>query len=142
MSARRATRVAVCGRPEAAARLASAKAFLAVAELTQAEANDPVLPLHGVAAAIAVLVGIAAADTICCIRLGEMSRGDDHSAAATLLGTAAPEGMRVHNDLTRLLAIKDKVHYQAIVVTNSEMTAAIRQARRLVDAAVEAIAWT
>jgi len=50
---------------EAKSRLDAARAFVAVAELVHAEPDDPVLPLRGVAAAVAVLGGIAAADAIC-----------------------------------------------------------------------------
>jgi hypothetical protein len=131
-------RTATCGPREAEARLVAARAFVSVAELVHAEPDDPVLPLRGVAAAVAVLGGIAAADAICCIRLGRMSRGEDHQQALDLLETARPEGRRVKNDLQRLLSIKDKVHYQAIVVTPKEADAAVRQAKRVLSAAEEA----
>lgn len=131
-------RTAKCGRNEAQARLLAARAFVSVAELIYAEPDDPVLPLRGAAAAVAVLGGIAAADVICCVRLGEMSRTDDHNQAVDLIAKAQPEGPRVRNDLLRLLAIKDKVHYQAIIVTPRETGAAIRQAKRVLRAADEA----
>ena len=38
-------------------------------------------------------------------------------------------------DLERLLAIKDDAHYGLLHVTRQRATAALRQARRLVDAA-------
>lgn len=111
-----------------------------LAELIYEEPDDPVLPLRGVAAAVAVLGGIAAADVICCVRLGEMFRGEDHNQAVDLLGRAQPEGGRVRNDVQRLLSIKDMVHYQAIIVTSTEATAVIRQAKRVLLAAEEALA--
>lgn len=132
-------RTARCGRKEAQARLLAARAFASVAELVYAEPDDPLLPLRGVAAAVAVLGGIAAADVICCVRLGEMFRGEDHDQAVDLLAKAHPEGTRVKNDLQRrLLSVKDKVHYQAIIVTPKETEAAIRQAKRVLRAAEEA----
>jgi len=126
------------GAETAKVRLTAARAFVLVAELVYAEPDDPVLPLRGVAAAVAVLGGIAAADAICCIRLGEMFRGEDHAQAVDLLARALPEGARLKNDLVRLLGIKDKVHYQAIIVTSSEAATAIRQAKRILLAAEEA----
>ncbi len=131
-------RVGECGPDQARARLVSARAFVSVAELVYAEPDDPVLPQRGVAAALAVLGGIAAADAICCARLGQVSRGDDHALAVDLLASARPEGSRVKSDLLRLLGIKDKVHYQAILVSAAETEAAIRQAKRLLAAAVDA----
>ena len=133
-------RANACGPDEARTRLVSARAFVSVAELVYAEPDDPVLPLRGVAAALAVLGGIAASDAICCMRLGQVSRGDDHEQAVSILETAMPEGPRVKNDLIRLLGIKDKVHYQAILVTSSETEAAIKQAKRLLAAAESAVA--
>lgn len=133
-------RTAPCGRREAQARLVAARAFVSAAELVHTEPDDPVLPLRGVAAANAVLAGVAAADVICCVRLGEMFRGEDHAQAIDLLARALPEGARVKSDLQRLLGIKDKVHYQAIIVTPTEAVAAIRQAKRVLLAAEEAFA--
>lgn len=138
MSPRNRGKTVQSGDTEARARLNAARAFVSVAELVYAEPDDPVLPLRGVAAADAVLGGIAAADAISAVRLGEMFRGDDHMQAVDLLARAQPEGARVRNDFVRLLGIKDKVHYQAIIVTPSESAAAIRQAKRMLVAAEEA----
>jgi hypothetical protein len=135
-----AGRTSACGPNEARTRLTSARAFVSVAELVYAEPDDPVLPHRGVAAALAVLGGIAASDAICCMRLGRVPRGDDHDQAVSILETAMPEGPRVKNDLLRLLGVKDKVHYQAILVSSSETEAAIKQARRLLAAAESAVA--
>ncbi len=125
---------------EAKSRLDAARAFVSVAEIVYAEPDDPVLPLRGVAAAVAVLGGIAAADAICAVRLGEMFRGDDHVQAVDLLAQARPEGARVKTDFTRLIAVKAQVHYQAILVTSAESAAAIRRAKRILAAAEEATA--
>ena len=103
------------------------------------EPDDPVLPQRGVSAALAVLGGIAAADAICCMRLGQLSRGDDHQQAVDILAKARPEGPKVKNDLLRLLGIKDKVHYQTILVSAEEAEAAIKQAKRLLAAAEAAV---
>ena len=128
------------GAAEARGRRDAARAFVSVADLVYAEPDDPVLPLRGVAAALAVLGGIAAADAICAARLGEMFRGDDHGRAVELLARAQPEGASVKTDFTRLIAVKAQVHYQAILVTSAESAAAIRRAKRILAAAEEATA--
>ena len=65
-------------------RLKHGKAFLAVAELVlgkriEANADRDDINLSGVAAALSVLAGIAAADAACCHRLGMRSRGLAHA---------------------------------------------------------------
>jgi len=67
-------------------------------------------------------------------------RGDDHDQAVSILGSAMPEGPRMKNDLARLLSVKDKVHYQAILVSKSETESALRQAKRLLAAAESTVA--
>lgn len=69
-----------------------------------------------------------------------MFRGDDHAQAIDLLARARPEGARVKTDFTRLIAVKDQVHYQAILVTPAESAAATRRAKRILDAAEDAVA--
>lgn len=140
MSPRNRGKTVPASAREAKSRLDAAKAFVSVAELIYAEPDDPVLPLRGVAAAVAVLGGVAAADVICAVRLGEMFRGDDHAQAVDLLARARPEGTRVKTDFTRLIAVKDQVHYQAILVTPAQSAAAIRRAKRILAAAEEATA--
>lgn len=65
----RRIRIQPCGEPQARQRLARACSFLEVAELT-ADENDPSLEYGSVAASIAILAGIAAADAVCCQKLG------------------------------------------------------------------------
>jgi len=50
---------------------------------------------------------------------------------------SSPEshGQELARDLARLLDIKDGAHYGSVYVTSQKATAAMRQARRLVDAA-------
>lgn len=79
-----------CNRAQAAVRLSQARAFLEVAELVAAE--DDELANDNVAAALAVLAGIAAADAACCGTLGRRSRGQDHRQAIQLVAQAGPDG--------------------------------------------------
>ncbi len=81
---------------------------------------------------LCVHAGIAAADVICCARLGRHARGDDHASAADLLEQAKPE---VAKHLRALLSMKTKAGYTAIPVSGPEHARAGRAARALVDAA-------
>ena len=78
-----------CGRAEARTRLAHAKKFLEVAQLV---AGDNVEESHSVAAALAVLAGIAASDAACCAALGRRSRSQNHHDAEALLSEITPDG--------------------------------------------------
>jgi hypothetical protein len=117
---------------QARVRLNQAKAFLEVAELVGGEEDE--LATSDVAAALAVLAGIAASDAACCATMGVRSRGQDHRQALALLAQIAPDGKVLERDLDRLLSIKDDAHYGMLHVSSQRTAAAIKQARRLVDA--------
>jgi hypothetical protein len=108
-------------------------AFLEVAEMVGAETDELATP--GVATALAVLAGIAASDAVCCAALGQRSRAQDHRQATVLLAQISPNGGAMARDLERLLAIKDDAHYGMLHVSSQRATAALRQARRLFEAA-------
>ena len=76
MSPRGGSRTQQCGAEHARTRLSQARAFLEVADLVGDEHDNVATP--GVAAALAVLAGIAASDAACCAVPGERSRGQDH----------------------------------------------------------------
>lgn len=122
-----------CNRAQATVRLSQARAFLEVAELVGAE--DDVLANDNVAAALAVLAGIAAADAACCATSGRRSRGQDHRQAIQLVTQAGPDGTTLARALGRLLDIKDNAHYGMIYVGPQQSRAAIRHARTLIDGA-------
>ncbi|TDO49772.1 hypothetical protein EV651_121175 [Kribbella sp. VKM Ac-2571] len=124
-----------CNRAQAAVRLTQARAFLEVAELVGAE--DDELANDNVAAALAVLAGIAAADAACCGTLGQRSRGQDHRQAIQMVAQAGPDGKTLSQALRRLLDIKDGAHYGMIYVGAAKAKAAIRNARTLVDGAAK-----
>lgn len=101
------------------------------------EAADPVALLADDAADVGdayvtmcVHAGIAAADVICCKRLGEHSRGENHSAAVDLLRTADPESAK---QLSALLGMKTKAGYSALPVSTNDDKRAGRAAQALVD---------
>ncbi len=62
MSPRASARTAPCTPADARARLRKAQSFVTGAELALGVGDDPLLDLPGVAAALAVLAGIAAAE--------------------------------------------------------------------------------
>ena len=90
-----------------------------------------------VAASLAVLAGIAASDAVCCAALGRRPRSQDHRQAIDLLRQVAGVGGAMARDLGRLLAVKDDAHYGVLRVSGQRVTAAIRQAGRVVEAAEE-----
>ena len=131
----RSARTSPCSPAEAKARLRTAQAHLAVAGF--------VLKDHGrdeylnVAAALAILAGIAASDAICGMRLGRVHRGDDHRGAVDLLRTATPDGPKLATTLGRLLSLKDAAHYGVPVVAPGKASEARRWAAQLVERAAE-----
>lgn len=108
-----------------------AKQFLEAAETVEALADDS----NDVADAYVTLcvhAGIAAADVICCKRLGEHSRGEDHTAAVALLGRASETAA---TNLRDLLRMKTKAGYSAVPTSGTDYERAGRAARALVDEA-------
>ncbi|WP_109510272.1 hypothetical protein [Nocardioides speluncae] len=79
-----------------------------------------------------VHAGIAAADVMCCARLGEHAAGDNHNEAAVLLGKV-DRGLA--NDLRTLLGMKTKAGYSALAVSSEDRVRAGRASARLLEAA-------
>ncbi|MGH3093101.1 MAG: hypothetical protein ACRDOG_12355 [Gaiellaceae bacterium] len=125
------TRTQPCDRSQARTRLENAQKSLEVAELAAVEQEIPAS--RSVAAALAVLSGIASADAACCAALGLRSRGEDHREAAVLLRQILPAGDRAAKALIDLLNLKDTAQYGLIPITQRELTAALRRARTLLD---------
>jgi hypothetical protein len=140
-------RTAACSREDARQRLRHAESFLYAADLTLGErvetAEDDSINLSGVAAALAVLAGIAAADAACCHRLGMRSRGrsrgQDHAQAVALVRDVIPHGQDIAKDLHRLLDLKDNAHYGILGVSDAEARRAVDWARRTTDRAREVL---
>lgn len=130
------SREAPCGPPEAQSRTRLARAYLDVAAQT---AEDPSAEARSVAAGNAVLAAIAASDALCCVHLGKRARGQDHRAAATMLGLVRPDGATLAAALQRCLAIKDSAHYGDRFLAKTDLTATLRAATRLVRAAEAAV---
>jgi hypothetical protein len=130
-------RTQACGRTEARTRLEQADAFVVAAELvledTTAEANS------GVAAALAILAGIAASDAACCARLRRRARGQGHEEAVALLQTVEPGGTEMAKDLKRLLQRKDSASYGVSFFALGEARDLLGWAKRLIGRARTAV---
>lgn len=132
MSPRPSGRTQACNRANARVRSRQARAFLDTGELVVGVDDELATP--NVAAALAVLAGIAASDAICCGVLRERPRGQDHRQAVDLLSDVKPHGRELGRHLARLLDIKDGAQYGLTFVTPQKASAALRQAKHLVDA--------
>jgi len=137
MTPRRTPRHEPCGRAEAAGRLAQADAYLVAARLVVEDDTDVANP--GVAGALAVLAGIAAADAACCARLMARARGQDHRDASNLVATVVPHGPAMAKDLERLLDRKDSVHYGTTMISPAEGARMVSWAARLIGHARTAV---
>ncbi|ARU51828.1 putative urease superfamily metal-dependent hydrolase [Cellulosimicrobium cellulans] len=79
---------------------------------------------------LAVHAGIAAADVVCCVRLGRYSRSENHQDAVALLTAADGDAAR---HLSSLLRLKTRAGYSPSSVSSQD---AVR-AERAMDALVE-----
>ncbi|TPW72900.1 hypothetical protein [Schumannella sp. 10F1B-5-1] len=119
-------------RADALARLAEAEAYLQGAELlvggsTGAEAKA--------AAGIAVLAGVAAADAICGLVLGEHSSGDDHGQAVKMAAEATRPATKAGNSLRRLLSEKTPVQYGVQRLSSADALEMVKWATDVVEEA-------
>jgi len=123
-------------RSHARTRLDNAEKSLEVAELAAAEEEIPAS--RNVAAAVAVLSGIASAEAACCAALGRRSRGDDHREAAALLRQIV-DRERAAKAVLELIDLKDTAQYGLVPITKRELTTTLRRARILLDFAREVL---
>jgi len=85
---------------------------------------------------LCVLAGIAAADVICCKRLGEHSDGENHNEAIAML---ARVDRKLSRHLKALLDRKTSSGYRETSSGRADKRAAGRAAQALVDAALEIV---
>lgn len=126
------SRQSTCGAGEARERRQYAQEQLALAEMGAPWSTAAERKASG---GCAVLAGIAAADGMCCRRLGRRSRDQDHRAAVDLLRRITPEGAVLAKDLDVVLSDKDTMQYGTALVTADRHLRLMRAARRLVQAA-------
>jgi hypothetical protein len=131
------SRLKRCSRADALNRLAQARSFVEVAALVLSADDEAANP--GVAAALAVLAGIAASDAACCARLGLRAKGDSHDGAVAVLATVEPHGHEMAKDLERLLNRKDDSHYGVAFVARGNAERMVNWAIRLTALATSAV---
>lgn len=112
-------------------RLAKANQFVAVAR-DVADLADQAKDVADAYVTLLVHAGIAAADVICCARLGEYAQGVDHNDAIALLKTADAAAAR---HLETLLKMKTRVGYGHTSASQEDLKKAQRAGDALLKAA-------
>lgn len=126
-------RSATCGKDEARTRFAHAQKFLEVAGLVASEAEDGIDPASAsVAAALAILAGIAASDAACCLALKMRSRSENHAQAAVYLKSINGGG-KAAAAFSELISLKDTAHYGVINISSRDLQVAMRRATTMVE---------
>lgn len=121
-----------CSDAVRAGRLEKAKQFRMAAEIVDEYAAGDVALIDAYVT-LCVQAGIAAADAICCVRLGEHAQGDDHREAIALVEKVDKQHGR---DLAVLLAMKNRTEYGESPASAKDRKQAMRAMARLVDASV------
>lgn len=103
-------------------RFRKAEQFADAAELTL-ELADEASDVADAYITLCVHSGIAAADVICCARLGRMSRGEDHNEAVELLRSADREAAP---HLRTLLQMKTRAGYSHMPASANDVKRAGR----------------
>lgn len=119
-----------CTDADRRGRLAKARQFLEAAELVETLADEE--DLLDALVTLCVHAGIAAADVLCCARLGEYATGQNHTEAVNLLARVDRASAR---DLSKLLGMKTRAGYSSTPVSAANARSAVRSATRLVAAA-------
>jgi len=112
-----------------AGRRTKAMQFATAAEMIAALADDAV-EVADAYVTLLVHAGIAAADVMCCIRLGEHAAGDSHNDAVALLNKIDKACGKA---LGTLLAAKTKAGYGAATVSYDDRVRCERACARLID---------
>jgi hypothetical protein len=112
-------------------RLDKANQFVAVAR-DVADLADQAQDVADAYVTLLVHAGIAAADVICCARLGEYAHGVNHNEAVALLKTADADSAR---HLETLLKTKTRVGYGHTPASHEDLKKAQRAGDALLKAA-------
>jgi hypothetical protein len=123
-----------CDEATIAGRLRKAEQFMDAAETIRelAGEGDDVGDAY---VTLCVHAGVAAADVLCCIALGEYAHGDDHNAAVAHLTKVRPDGRDLGNSLRTLLSMKTRAGYSHQPVSATQLKRAQRAAERLLNTA-------
>ena len=112
-------------------RLAKAEQFASAAELID-ELADGDQDLCDAYVTLCVHAGIAAADVLCCAKLGRHATGENHDEAKRLVSLVDPGAVQA---LGTLLGMKTKAGYSALRMTATDRRRASRAAEALLTAA-------
>ena len=123
-------RTRTCTAAERRGRLLKARQFLRAADRM---AEDGTKDIADAYITLCIHAGIAAADVVCCARLGEHASGEHHGEAVALLGKV---DRSLAKDLSALLSMKTAVGYGATGSSATDAKRAGRSVRRLVEAAI------
>jgi len=123
-----------CAEATTSGRLRKAVQFMEQAENVRDLADDDA-QVGDTFVSLCVLAGIAAADVLCCVSLGEHAQGENHNDAVRLLRRVQPGGADLARSLNTLLTIKTKAAYSDRAVSAEDRKRAERSAARLVEAA-------
>ena len=124
-------RTVQCSDATRAGGLAKAEQFWSAAQTIEAFADDETT-VSDAYTTLAVHAGIAAADVICCTRLRQHARGDDHDEAVVLLAQVDRDRAK---DLATLLRMKTRSGYSHEPTSRTDRQRARRAASRLIQAA-------
>jgi hypothetical protein len=129
-------RLRKCDESTIEGRLAKAEQFLEAAQVIREFAGDE-RDVADAYVTLCVHCGVAAADVICCVALGEHVQGDDHNQAVAHLSKVRPNGSELGNSLRVLLGMKTRAGYSHEQVSAAGCKRAQRAAERLLRAARE-----
>jgi hypothetical protein len=119
-----------CTASARAGRMAKARQFLVAAETIAAVIDDQ--EIADAFVTLCVHAGIAAADVICCARLGTYHSGENHNEAVALLGSVDKSAAK---QLKALLDMKTRSGYSPALTSAADQKRAGRTAAALVAAA-------
>jgi hypothetical protein len=125
-----------CDAATAEGRLRKARQFLDAAETIREFADDEA-EVGDAYVTLCVHAGIAGADAMCCMSLGEHAAGESHAEAVALLRKVRPGGEELAKSLGTLLRVKTKAGYDARPVNADDRKRAGRHAEQLVRVALE-----
>lgn len=113
-----------------AGRLRKAEQFMEGADTIRDLADDE-RDIGDAYVTLCIHAGIAAADVICSIALGEHAQGDDHNAAVSHLSKVRPDGRNLSDSLRALLMMKTRAGYSHEHVGSNDRKRAGRAAAKL-----------
>ncbi len=129
--ARPEARTKACTAATRAGRLNKAQQFFDAADTLNTLVDDE-SELIEASITLCIHAGIAAADVICCARLGKHALGHDHAHAIELLMSVDAEASK---RLVTLLGMKTKSGYTAVASAPADRKRAARAAEQLLAAA-------